>query len=235
MKISITIPCYEYKGKGVECLQYSFEKMETQTFKDFDVIISDHSIDKGVEDLCKIWKSKLDIKYFRNDVSRGNPAGNMNEAMRKAEGEWIKILCQDDFLAYNNSLEITANAFDEKTNWIATGYIHTTNRKSYQNYHQPYINPQIYVINTIGTPSCITIRNIKPTIEMDENLSYAYDCEFYYRFANQYGVPKIVSDVTIANFLWENSITAGTTEEIIDRENKYILKKHGFLNENKPS
>lgn len=234
MKISIAIPAYEYKGKGAELLEFSFEKMKTQTFKDFNVVVSDHSLDKSIEDMCKKWENELTIKYVKNTEKRGNPAANLNNAIKESEGEWIKILCQDDYLMYDNSLEIIADAIGEE-NWIATGYIHTRDRKNYQVYHAPFLNPQLYITNTVGTPSCVAIKNVPQMVYADENLKYAYDCEFYFRFMTQYGKPKIITDVTIANFLWDGALTAIITPEFIEQENAYILNKHGIpKNENQP-
>ena len=59
MKISIAIPCYEYSGMGAEILEHSFHQMNIQTFKDFDVIISDHSIDDNVKDPAAVKTSYL--------------------------------------------------------------------------------------------------------------------------------------------------------------------------------
>lgn len=236
MKISIAIPTYEYNGKGEELLEFSFRQMEIQTFKDFDVVISDHSEDSTLETLCNKWKDKLDIKYFKNPEKRGNPASNLNSAIRNSTGEWIKILCQDDYLMYEDSLEKTYSGFIDSVNWMATSYIHTKDKLNYFGYHCPVINPNLLVVNTIGTPSCVAIRNLPNIPEVDENLKYAYDCEFYFRFWKQYGVPKFLVDVTIANYIWENSMTSKISEETIEKENSYILKKHGIsTSENKPT
>jgi glycosyltransferase involved in cell wall biosynthesis len=226
--LSIAIPCYEYHGKGAEVLEFSFEKMACQTYKNFDVVISDHSIDDKIKNLCKQWSDRLDIKYFKNRYSRGSAATNTNYCIRKSTGDLIKLLCQDDYLYDENSLEKTVNAFDEKRNWLASAYVHTTNNKVFFKKHLPSMNPRIYIVNTIGTPSCVTLRNVKDMPLMDPNLSYAYDCEFYKRYSDQYGFPKILSDVTVVNFLWENSITSAINKDLIDRENQYILNKYGL-------
>lgn len=228
MKISIAIPSYEYNGHGRDCLLYSFERMKEQTFKDFDVVISDQSADNSIEELCNEWQDRLDIKYYNVHEDIGNPAKNMNSAVEKAEGDWINILCQDDYLMNEDSLQIIADNIDEEHDWIATGYVHTDNRKNYFNYHAPQLNQHIYIVNTIGTPSCVTIKNKKDLPKFDENLSYAYDCEFYYRFWLKHGKPKLITDVTIANYLWDQSITSHINQDLIRRENDYILKKHGI-------
>ena len=231
-KITITIPAFEYGGAGAELLNYSFGKMVEQTFKDFDIVVSDSSPDDDVKEMCEKWGDKLDIKYVSSLESKGNPAQNLNIAMRHAKGDWIKILCQDDYLLYTDSMEMLNDAISGLKNgeqWIATAYLHSKTRKSFFNYHAPYLNPQLYIVNTIGTPSCVTIKN-NPDILMffDEELSYCYDCELYYRLFKAHGNPRILTDVTIVNYIWENSITASITKDIISKENKYIIEKHGI-------
>ena len=48
--ISICIPTYEMNGMGVEYLEYSFNILYSQTFKDFEIIISDHSESNLIKD-----------------------------------------------------------------------------------------------------------------------------------------------------------------------------------------
>ena len=106
---SICIPTWEVKGKGIEYLEHSFNILANQSFKDFDIIISDNSQDYEIADLCDIWGSILDIKYFRNENGRGFIAPNLNYGLKKCTGKYIKILFQDDFLYDIDSLEIIYN------------------------------------------------------------------------------------------------------------------------------
>jgi len=61
----------------------------------------------------------------------------------------------------------------------------------------------------------------------DENIKYGYDCELYYKMINKYGVPKICHSVTVVNYLWGGSITSQTSQDMINKEIKYILNKYG--------
>jgi len=230
MKFSIAIPSYEYGGYGASCLEHSFLQMEKQTYKDFDVVISDSSVTNEIKRLCDKWRKKLNIHYYKNKEAIGNPAKNFNNAMKKATGDWIKLLCQDDYFSSELSLQKTIEAIDEKHDWLASGYLHTYDRENFQNYHFPYLNPRIYIINTIGTPSCVSIKNTSKIMEFDENLSYGFDCEFYYRYFLEYGPPKILEDITVINYLWGQSITAKLTNDLLEKENNYVLRKHGFIN-----
>ena len=45
MKMSIAIPAYEYNGRGVLYLSDLFRSIKSQTLKDVEVIVSDHSKD----------------------------------------------------------------------------------------------------------------------------------------------------------------------------------------------
>ena len=225
--ISIAIPTWEYNGKGAEVLRYSFEKMETQTFKNFNVVISDHSKDDEIKNLCESWQNKLDIKYYPCEEGRGIVAYNLNNAIRHCDGEWIKLLDQDDYFFDNDALAKTAEYLTDTTNWVATAYLHTKNKLDYFNYHQPSLNKYLCICNTIGTCSCVTLRNIEGMPLLDTKLTYAHDCDYFFRYLLAYGLPKFIDYPTIVNFLWENSITSTVTPELINRENKYILAKYG--------
>ena len=51
--ISICIPTYEMHGKAKELLKRNFEILLKQTYKKFEVIISDNSEDGVVKNLCE--------------------------------------------------------------------------------------------------------------------------------------------------------------------------------------
>ena len=43
MKVSVAVPTFEYSGRGVEFLDDMFRTVQSQTLKDVEVVISDHS------------------------------------------------------------------------------------------------------------------------------------------------------------------------------------------------
>ena len=67
MKISICIPTWEQYGRGVEFLKNNFEILLSQTYKNFNVIISDHSKDDNIKLLCDEYSNHFEIKYFKNE------------------------------------------------------------------------------------------------------------------------------------------------------------------------
>ena len=62
MRLSIAIPTFGYKGSGTEFLDFLFRTIEIQTFKDFEVVVSDHSKDEKLVDVIDVFKSKFYIK-----------------------------------------------------------------------------------------------------------------------------------------------------------------------------
>src|SRR5271157_3670528 len=120
--ISICIPVYEMHNQGTIMLDRAIQSILSQTYTNWEVIISDHSIDEKIKDcITNIDNSK--IKYLRNSNLRGNPSANLNNAINHAEGEFIKPLFQDDFLAINLALAQyieTLKKYPEKA-WVVAG------------------------------------------------------------------------------------------------------------------
>ena len=74
-KISICCPVYTMKGKTAEkfLVEY-FSHLIYQTFKDFDIVISDQSEGDNLRVICDTFSHVLDIKYFKNTSSKKNAA-----------------------------------------------------------------------------------------------------------------------------------------------------------------
>ena len=225
--LSIVIPCYGMNGKGADLLEYSLEKLRTQVFKDFEVIITDHSkvTDNGVYNITEYWKDKLDIRYFRNIKGIGIAPVNINLGLIVSRGKIIKILCQDDYLYDSHSLQTIVDAFDDTTKWLVTTYIHSKDKINYINRHVPSLNPKIGTINTIGTLSTLAFVN-EDIILYDEKLKFAYDCEYYARLVKKFGPPKILDVITMVNYLWEGQTTNTLIDaSLVHSETIYINEK----------
>ncbi len=227
--ISVVIPCYEMFGYGIEMLNHSLTILKEQTFKNFEVIISDDSKNNGIEILCSLWKEELNIQYYKNPGEPGL-SSNINNAIINANGKIIKILCQDDFLFNSKSLENTINNFSFENKWLASSYYCTDlERKNILRYYVPTWNDKIYLINTLGTHSCISFLNTKNYyISFDTKLSWYMDCEFYYKLFLRYGKPKIINIPIVVQCIWKGQATNTLiTDELVKNEEKYILEKYG--------
>jgi glycosyltransferase involved in cell wall biosynthesis len=230
--VSICIPTYEMNGVGDNYLEQSFSILEKQSYSNFEIVISDHSQSNSIENLCKKWSNRLNINHFYNEYNRGKSSSNINNALKNAKGEVIKILFMDDFLLDANSLEIQLFHFLGNHNqWSVTACAHTNDginffKPIYPKYHD---NIQ-YGENTISSPSVLMFRN-EDILEFDENLVWLMDTDYYKRLYDKFGLPSICNYVTVVNREHNNQISNTiATEEIRKKELEYIIKK--YSNEN---
>lgn len=223
--ISIVIPCWSMNGVGKEVLEFSFKILEKQSMKGFEVVITDHSEDNNIENLCKNYKN-LNIKYIKNLFCRGSGSNNINLALRNCFGEYIKILCQDDFLLNETSLETCyKDIVSSGKVWGFNSYVHSQDRQNYYNRHVPKFNQNIETVNTLGTPSALIMKN-KLNVFMDEYLKFCYDCEFYKRLYLKYGSPNISENDTMVNYIHPNQTTNTiANDELRIHEENYIRRK----------
>lgn len=226
---SIAIPTWEIGGLGVEYLEFSFNRIANQTMdlKTIEVVVSDHSIDNNIEDLCSNWNSILDIKYVRCKEGRGKIAPNLNNAIRYCEGAYIKMLFQDDFFYDQHVMKRLYDTIISKsnTNWIVSSCVHTKDGESLYDPMIPYYHPYIYRgVNTISCPSVLTIKNDEHKLFFDESLNWLVDVEYYKRLYDKFGLPEVIEDICIVNrdaqIRTTNMITEKQKQEEIDKVSK---------------
>lgn len=212
--ISVVIPTYQMDG-GIDFLKRSFEMLKKQTFQDFEVIITDDSLNDEVKKFSKKFKF---VKYSKNDVSRGM-GGNTNAGIQKATGRLIKILYQDDYLAHERSLEIISKEF--KGQWLVTGCTHTNG-----NPHLPRWNDNIHFgVNTIGSPSVMTILNEDPLL-FDTQLTWVLDCDYYKRMFLKYGLPTISNDINVVIGIGAHQTTNKLSDDLKYREAYFLRNRY---------
>jgi hypothetical protein len=225
---SIAIPTYGYNGKGSEFLEFSFEKLNSQTFKNFEIVISDHSTDDTIKDICDKWKEKLNIIHFFNENGRGVISPNINESMKNCKGQWIKILFQDDFLFDENSLQKQHDYILQNQNlkWFFTQFYHSNNGINFYRHYFPQWNSTVWSgNNTLGCPSGLTLKN-NDLIFFDENLNWLMDCDFYQRMFLKYGEPSVLNEITVVNRTWGNRLTDTISEQQKYNEFLIVSKKY---------
>lgn len=206
---SIAIPAYGYNGKGRGFLEINFTILENQTFRDFEVVVADHSTDDTIKNLCDSWKSRLNIRYIRNDIGRGVISPNLNVALKNCKGKWIKMLFQDDFLYDDDSLDNTHNFIIDNPNtiWLATSFKHTEDGINLYREICPRWNDKMHIgHNSMGCPSVITIKN-ENILLFNENMNWLMDCEYYKRMYDIYGEPSIMDVFTVVNRTSEYRLT----------------------------
>jgi glycosyltransferase involved in cell wall biosynthesis len=104
-KFSILIPTWN----GTEVIGETLCSLLSQSFQDFEIVIQDDaSSDKTIEVVQKF--NDLRIRIFKNEKNLGY-SKNLESLSKKAAGEIIYLMGQDDILGEDALLE-TAKAFD---------------------------------------------------------------------------------------------------------------------------
>ena len=196
-KVSIVCPIYNMTN-AKEFLKRNLDSILLQSFKDYEIVISDDSSD----DMLDIWirQHHYPVKYFKNKVH--GMAGNTNNAIEKANGNLIKILYQDDYFYHEDSLQEIVKAFIPGTKWLVTACIHSNGTELF-NEHQPFYSK---TENTIGSPSVLTFKN-SVTIRFDPKLFWVLDLDFYRKCFQYYGLPKILNKVNVVIGIGEHQST----------------------------
>jgi glycosyltransferase involved in cell wall biosynthesis len=230
-KISIAIPTWECHGRGEEFLDDLFRTIEVQTFKDFEVVISDHCVDDYLLPKIKEYEEKFEIKYVKNKRKRGNSPANLNKAINTCTGEIIKIIFQDDFFYDDEALEKIYYALsDSDKDWLLNGTNHTKDdgRSFYWDLYPQFNDELLKGVNTISSPSVVSFKNTVKT-RFDEKLVYFMDVEFYYAMKEKYGDPVFYNDVLVTNrFPHSHSISNKIKDKtaMMKQETEYCLEKY---------
>ena len=234
MRLSIAIPTFEYGGRGKEFLDFLFRTIELQTFKDFEVVVSDHSKDDILVDVIDNFKYKFDIRYIKNKNDLGNGPANTNNALRNCSGDIIKVIFQDDFFFDAEALQKIYDSFDDEHDWLVCGSNHTKdNGLSFYRKVYPRWNKRIIKgVNSISSPSVMAAKKkVFDQIKFDESLVMMMDCEIYYHIKKKFGEPIYLHDVLVSNRVHQDQISfryssSSNSASDLDREVQYCLSKH---------
>lgn len=219
--VSICIPAYEMQGHGEEMLKQLLNSIDQQTFKNYEIVVSDHSVDDKLLELCK---KNPKIVYIKNTEHRGSSSQNINKAVDNSRGLFIKPMFQDDLFFNEKSLEEMVKVQESfNSDWVACGCLHYKNsiKELFYNHPATWINPEKLALgnNSIGSPSCILYKNCH--LRFDEELLWLMDCDFYYSLSRKCGSPAIMHSTGIVNRIWESSVTNSLVTEQL-KHNEYI-------------
>jgi len=229
--ISICIPAY----KRTDFLKKLLDSIRMQEFRDFEVVLTDDSPVNDVKDLCTFY-TDIPIIYHKNIQQLGTPE-NWNEGIRKANGEWIKLMHDDDWFSHSKSLGKFAEvARTQKTNFLFSSY---TNYYFEEN-REEVIRPTAYRLkmlkkdplsllssNIVGPPSVVMHRNDGKCF-YDRQFKWLVDIDFYNQRLKQESFYHI-DEALVHVGLSEEQVTRSChyVPEVEIPENFYLLMKTG--------
>ena len=235
MKMSIAIPTWESYGKGNEFLDDLFRTIEIQSFKDYEVVVSDHSKNDDLVKVISKFQDKFNLLYVKNENDRGNGPANTNNAIDHCSGDIIKVMFQDDFFYDDEALEKIYNELSnsDKT-WLLNGCNHTQDdgNSFYWEMFPRWNDKLLEGVNSISSPSVFAFKN-NVKRRFDTTLTYYMDVEFYYGMMYDHGEPILYDDVLISNRVGDYSVTTNVSHKnrdyYVTKETKYCKEKYGVV------
>jgi glycosyltransferase involved in cell wall biosynthesis len=237
LKVSVCIPAY----KHVEYLEKLLDSILIQSFKEFEVVITDDSNDSSVKDLIEKYQQKFVITYQKNPAPLGTPE-NWNEAMRKAKGDWIKLMHDDDWFADENSLRFfyEATLQNPECSFFFSAY-RNVSKNSEKNI---FLNSSgrlllklsplnLFKKQYIGNPSCTLVKR---DLDMwyDKDFKWVVDFEYYIRclrkkkaffYINKPLINVGVNDEQVTNYTFRNpDVEIPENHLMIEKMGIYILR-----------
>jgi len=230
--ISVCIPAY----KRIDYLQKLLHSISIQTFKDYEVIITDDSPDDSVEKFVKSFNEIQSVYYYRNEKVLGTPE-NWNESIRRAKGIWIKLMHDDDWFESENSLMEFYNFLRKKPecNFIFSAHhnvsgdqiVKTVYLKSIGRFLLSQSPLNLFKKIYIGNPSCTLIKR-DLNIFYDNRFKWVVDFEYFIRCLKTRGYGYI--NLPLINIgLNDEQVTKFSfrVPEIEIPENQLLIEKSG--------
>lgn len=230
-KISICIPAYKQADK----LEKLLHSIENQTYRDFEVIVTDDSPNDEVRDLC-LMGFNFPLFYYKNSEIKGSP-DNWNEAISYANGDWIKLVHHDDYFNSNIALQEFLTMSEEYPQieyfFCATNILDSKSGEQF-----PYVVNLDHVNrisefpaflfhkNLIGAPSTSFFKRSVGS-KYDKKLIWLVDIEYYNRIIQSYKI-KFIDKYLITTVISNEQLTTAlkNNKEFEIKEFLYCYKKH---------
>ncbi len=241
-KVSICIPVFN----GEETIRDTIQSAIDQTYKDLEIVVIDnHSTDRTVDIVKEIDDER--IVLYENDTNLGM-AGNWNECLKKAKGDYIHFLCADDKLRHScieKKMRVVESNSDIVLITSSTDIINENDELVMRRNRflrnvvldgRRYAKKSLHRGNIFGEPSNILFKRslLEKAGEFATNLYYVTDWEFWVRLA-VFGKVAYIYEPLTKYRISMNNVTARTKlSKIMKDDDQMIknLKKSGLIDIN---
>ena len=228
--LSICIPAY----KRPENIDRLLSSINIQTFKNYEIIITDDSADDSLVNVLEKYKH-LSIEYYRSQKPLGTPA-NWNYCISLAKGEWIKIMHDDDWFVDEHSLSTFVKATSTGKRFIISRYfnVFSSGKKELPGF-PPASKTKILQVpmlllakNVIGPPS-VTLVHHTIKEQYDTFMKWRVDIDFYIRILSREKQFELIDKPLVNVGISESQVTNNCIDnpDVELPEGLLLLHKYG--------
>lgn len=236
MKFSIIIPTY----KGLDTLSIAIQSVLTQSFNDYEIIVSDDNeigsneqieTEKIVNDFKK---TNLNLVYLKNGHHNGSYA--RNRGIEIAKGDYISFLDDDDYYMENYLYEVNNCIHNKQIDIIFCDVLVVNDKKPAKLVTNKSIDSKklLFGESEIGTGSNICFKNTRKE-QFDERYERHQDIEFVSKFLqnnNYFWINKVeIIKYFNGNDNYPNVEKALKVQKLLreDMENKHIIESDDII------
>jgi glycosyltransferase involved in cell wall biosynthesis len=229
--ISICIPAYKRPDK----IRRLLRSVKEQVFKNYEVIISDDSPDDSVKNVVREF-ADLPIIYYKNEKALGTPA-NWNFSIGKANGEWIKLMHDDDWFVDGNSLGVFAKHAENNKHFIISRYFRVFESGLVEMASFPRLwerkiirNPVLLLANNVIGPPSVTLIHKSIKERYDTSMKWRVDLDYYITLLKKKKEFSLIDKALVNVGISASQVTNDCINipEVELPEGLLILKKNGL-------
>ena len=235
MTISIITAAYNRKDFLKDCIE-SVQASILLPFSDLEI---EHLVfdDGSTDDTEKIWRKDPRIKFMRWENNQGAAAAR-NEAMKKAQGDYIFVLDSDDILL-QRTLSYMYKALHEDTKeWVYSDFLRVDRDLRYlpkeDYFGWPFNNPQ-EIINAILKGEHFFQHNVLFTKKLffevggyDNNLLNYHDLDLFIRFLRAGKMPLYLPIISHLHRMHEGNLSIGQGGEQHFKNLEVLKRKYSL-------
>jgi glycosyltransferase involved in cell wall biosynthesis len=179
--VSVVIPAYN-EATYIDRL---LEALTKQSFKNFEVIVSDAQSKDGTKEIVESFKEQLDINFL--EAPPHGPAHGRNIGAKKADGEWLLFLDADVDIKDPDFVKKLLDGVDRKGWSTTSGQLKVSGHSllAKLGHSQGYMNLAAHTKHPIAQGYCIMTRRkiFEANNGFNEKLRYGEDNDYVTRTA----------------------------------------------------
>lgn len=204
-KVTILMATYN----RANLLSKTIESLLKQTFKNWELVVPDDCSKDNTPAVMKGWQKKLpQITYIRNEANLGI-SKNYNSGFKRAKGEYIAMIDDDDPWCDPKKLEKQVKFLDENPEYVGCGggvIVVDLNHQELYRYLKPetdkQIRSKILFSNPMANSTTIFRRSAGGKVGWyDESTRYSGDRDFWLKLGiigKLYNFPEYFSYYTMS-------------------------------------